>query len=56
MQYAFFVISVKNTEESEAELNKFLRSHKVLSVKNEFVSEKDKRKYCLRRISKFSVN
>lgn len=41
MQYKFFVVPVKNINTSEQDLNKFLRSHKILSIKSEFVSEKE---------------
>lgn len=39
MQLRLFVLPVKNLEAAEAEMNAFLRSHRVLSVKKELVAE-----------------
>ncbi len=39
MQFEFFIIPVKGYETAQAELNKFLRSHRVLTVQREFVSQ-----------------
>lgn len=39
MQLKLFVISVKNIAAAEAEMNAFLRSHRMLSVKKEFVPD-----------------
>jgi hypothetical protein len=39
MQLKHFVLSVKNLRDSEAEMNGFLRSHRVLAVKKEFVPD-----------------
>ncbi len=39
MQFEFFIIPVKNYETAQVELNKFLRSHRVLTVQREFVSQ-----------------
>lgn len=41
MQYKIFVIPIKTINETEDELNRFLRGHRVLSVQKEFVSERD---------------
>ncbi len=41
MQYKIFVIPIKNISDTEEELNRFLRGHRVLSVQKEFVSERD---------------
>jgi len=41
MQYKIFVIPIKTISESEDELNRFLRGHRVLSVQKEFVSERE---------------
>ena len=38
MQFKLFVLPVSNTSPAEAETNAFLRSHRVLGVKTEFVS------------------
>ncbi len=40
MQYKFFVVPVDTSEQVEEELNKFLRSHRVLKTEQHFVSEK----------------
>lgn len=37
MQIRIFIISIKNVDHSEVEMNRFLRSHRVLAVKKEFV-------------------
>jgi superfamily II DNA helicase RecQ len=39
MQLKIFVIPVKNSEDAEAEMNRFLLGQKVLSIKKEFVAE-----------------
>ena len=39
MQLKHFVLPVKNLRDSEAEMNGFLRSHRVLAVKKEFVPD-----------------
>lgn len=39
MQLKLFILPVKNLSAPEAELNAFLRSHRVLAVKKEFVSD-----------------
>ena len=39
MQLRLFVLPVNNLEAAEAEMNAFLRSHRVLSVKKELVAE-----------------
>ena len=39
MQLKLFIVPVKNIAAAEAEMNAFLRSHRVLAVKKEFVSE-----------------
>ena len=41
MQYQFFVIPAKDDSIATEELNKFLRSHRILSVQREFVSQSD---------------
>lgn len=41
MQYKFFSIPVMNSGQTEADLNHFLRSQKVLSVRKEFVNNGD---------------
>ncbi len=41
MQFKFFYIPVISPEQSEGELNKFLRSHRVLNVERHFQTEKD---------------
>ena len=40
MQYKFFVVPVDASEQVEEDLNKFLRSHRVLKTELHFVSEK----------------
>ena len=37
MQIRIFIIPIKNVDHSEIEMNRFLRSHRVLAVKKEFV-------------------
>lgn len=39
MQLKLFVIPIKNVNEAEAEMNGFLRGHRVLAVKKEFVAD-----------------
>jgi superfamily II DNA helicase RecQ len=39
MQLKMFVVPIKNVSEAEAEMNGFLRGHRVLAVKKEFVAE-----------------
>lgn len=39
MQLKLFLLPVKNLAAAEAEMNAFLRSHRVLAVKKEFVSD-----------------
>ncbi len=39
MQLKMFVVSVKNVSATEAEMNAFLRAHRVLAVKKEFVGD-----------------
>ena len=39
MQLKVFVLPVKNLGEAEAEMNAFLRGHRVLAVKKEFVAD-----------------
>lgn len=39
IQYKFFTIPIKATQEVETELNRFLRSQRVLTVHREFVSQ-----------------
>ena len=39
MQLKLFILPVKNLAAAEAEMNAFLRSHRVLAVKKEFVSD-----------------
>lgn len=39
MQLKMFVIPIKNISEAEAEMNGFLRGHRVLAVKKEFVPD-----------------
>jgi superfamily II DNA helicase RecQ len=39
MQLKMFIVPVKNTAAAEAEMNAFLRSHRVLAVKKEFVPD-----------------
>ena len=39
MQLRVFILPVKNLGEAEGEMNGFLRSHRVLAVKKEFVSD-----------------
>jgi ribonuclease D len=41
MQYRFFVIPLKNPDEAVDDLNRFLRSSRVLSVQKEFVAQGD---------------
>jgi len=38
MQLKLFVLPVKNLNAAEAEMNAFLRSHRMLAVKKEFVT------------------
>jgi hypothetical protein len=39
MQLKLFILPVENLSAPEAEMNAFVRSHRVLAVKNEFVSD-----------------
>jgi superfamily II DNA helicase RecQ len=39
MQLKLFILPVKNLSAAEAEMNAFLRSHRVLAVKKEFVAD-----------------
>ena len=39
MQLKLFILPVKDLSAAEAEMNAFLRSHRVLAVKKEFVSD-----------------
>ena len=39
MQLKLFVLPVKNLNAAEAEMNAFLRSHRMLAVKKEFVDD-----------------
>ena len=39
IQYRFFTIPLKATQEVETELNRFLRSQRILTVHREFVSQ-----------------
>ena len=39
MQLKLFTIPIKNVSEAEAEMNVFLRGHRVLAVKKEFVPD-----------------
>jgi len=39
IQFKFFVISVKICEEAEADLNRFIRSKRVLAVHREFIQQ-----------------
>jgi superfamily II DNA helicase RecQ len=39
MQLKLFVVPIKNASEAEAEMNGFLRGHRVLAVKKEFVPD-----------------
>jgi len=39
MQLKLFVIPIKNVSEAEAEMNGFLRGHRVLAVQKEFVAD-----------------
>jgi hypothetical protein len=41
MQLKLFILPVKNLEAAEAEMNAFLRSHRVLAVKKELVRSAD---------------
>lgn len=41
MQLKLFVVPVKNVEAAEGEMNAFLRGHRVLAVKKEFVADGD---------------
>jgi len=41
LQFKFFHISSRNYQESEKELNNFLRSHRVVTLHREFVADKD---------------
>jgi hypothetical protein len=39
MQLKLFILPVKNLDEAEAEMNAFLRAHRVLTVKKELVAD-----------------
>lgn len=39
MQLRTFVLPIKNLARAEAEMNAFLRSHRVLAVRKEFVPD-----------------
>lgn len=39
MQLKLFILPVKNLSAADAEMNVFLRSHRVLAVKKEFVAD-----------------
>ena len=39
MAFRFFTVPIQNAEQAEAELNGFLRSHKVLSIDRRWVEQ-----------------
>ena len=39
MQLKLFTLPIKNSVEAEAEMNGFLREHRILAVKKEFVAD-----------------
>jgi hypothetical protein len=39
MQLKLFILPVKHWDAAEGEMNAFLRSHRVLTVRKEFVSD-----------------
>ena len=41
MQFEFIIVPVNNSEMAQTELNKFLRSHRIVAVQKEFVSQGD---------------
>ena len=41
MQLKLFIVPVKNFSIPEGEMNAFLRSHRVLAVRKEFVADGD---------------
>ena len=41
MQLKLFLLPVKNVDAAEAEMNAFLRSHRVLTVKKELVADEE---------------
>lgn len=46
MQYKFFTIPIKEPAAAEEDLNKFLRSHRVLNVYRDFVSDSGASCWC----------
>ena len=39
MAFKFFTVPIQNSQETEAELNAFVRSHKILSVDRRWVDQ-----------------
>ena len=48
MQLKLFILPVKSLDAAEAEMNAFLRSHRVLVVKKEFVADGEN-SFCRRK-------
>jgi hypothetical protein len=46
MQLKLFILPVKNMDAAEAEMNAFLRSHRVLTVKKELVADGENSFWC----------
>lgn len=47
MQFQFFTIPASSPDETSEELNRFLRSHRVLTVNREFVADPANPRWCL---------
>ena len=41
LQYKFFVIPIRGIQEAESEINRFLRSVRVINIRQEFVAHKE---------------
>lgn len=46
MQVKFFTVSIFSGDEEEEKMNKFLRSHKVIDIKQEFVNIDNSHHWC----------
>jgi len=47
LQYKFFVISIRNIPEAESDLNRFLRSVRVVAVHRDFVAQGENSFWCM---------
>ncbi len=47
MQFKYFIIPAGSPEEATEDLNRFLRSHRILSVQHEFVADTTSPRWCV---------